>query len=332
MFAGTPLLNNKLPVTKTMDNSPDEDDNFYVVMFDHDPEEVALLRDGISLCSSVQLKKDERNFNDLSAIFIEVSVEVLQRVWESNNKSFDVCFDLLKAWQASHGPVLLSLHQLEFDFDADDWPSLPRLVGSSLSPGVPHLQAQFQQLTVGRSNDSCIDDRSLSGMSEEWSFCEDTSVDAKDILSDIEDNWIEVNMNGDHDSNSQLKDNAFSRPSFRDILLSSITSSQSSNKRCRSENDTHSSKKKTLWRPKIVCVHVPRRHSDVMYMDSAAMKDAHAWDYIDDDDEIGYSNGYGSDSLTSKCFAQSALSNAWRIRNVVRQSNNQNLKVRRCKY
>lgn len=84
---------------------------------------------------------------------------------------------------------------------------------------------------------------------------------------------------------------------------------------------------------------------------AAGGADAPSWDctYEDDDNAEGYSAGYGFGGCypsskgcandyynppapNTKCFAQAALSNAFRVRNAVRQANNETVKVLRCKY
>ena len=263
---------NQISVHKSTPLEVVEGDDYQLAL-SHDPEEVSLLSSGFPLYqeySKVQLKADDRSFHDLSAVFLDVSVEVLQKIWESNNQSWDACFDVLKAWQASHGPVLISMTQLEFELDTEDWPSLPKLLRSSLLQSIPQLTSRMTRLTVAVS-----DNDSISGISEGWSFCDDLSRDDNDTHSDVGDSWVRVDSDEKVSASKSTSstEKKRSRPSFKDVLLTpSSTTTDNDKKRTRCESNISGDGQVKIWRPTVVCFHVPHQHCNIVYMNSTGMK------------------------------------------------------------
>lgn len=333
------------------------------------------------------MRPEHRDLTDLKSNFRHVSSEVLTRVWESNNQSWDVCFDVLNAWVASHGPVIVSVEQLEFMLDSQEWPNLPPLRTSVSAFVLPQLTARLTHLSLAQTNlggdfetsSIASANGSVNGTSDGWSFCEDVSEnednESDGLSSDIGEHWVQVHQvqgqgQGGRDEEVGLEEVGAAAPaparlSFRDILLtpspSSASSLRASHKRPRSSSGSSEleesasartgktgSAQMRVWRPKIVSVRLSsHQRCDVEYMDSLSVLNAPAWDHIYDEDEEDEDRGYGygcsyggrfsnttstSSNSSSKCFAQAALSNALRVRSAVRQGNNQNVKVLRCKY
>lgn len=254
--------------------------------------------------SKVQVKRDRRNLRDLSSSFPQVSIEVLTKLWENKEQSWNVCFDFLSSWLSNHGPQLLSMDQFEFTLSAEYWPSL---VPTS-SATIPQLSFRMSNIALSRSS------RSVGGNSsgsDSWSFCEEMSVDDlenDDIASDVGDGWVQVGENSGPPQRS-----------FRDVLLTPV--SRSPLIECRVTN-----KRPRAWQPQIVCTgQATRRRCDVQYMDSATSLTAHTSD--DDSDDESYDLLCGS-----KSFATAAMRNSLRFRVAVRQGGNQGVKVLRCKY
>ena len=322
----------------------------------YDPKEVIFLscqeqEDSATrgeVTSKVQCITDERNFCDLSGMFLDVSVEVLTQVWESNNQSWDACFDLLRSWQASHGPVLINMSQLKFDLLSEEWPSLPRLLRpclsgtSSVSMSVSSLSCGLTKLQLDKSCVYVSDEESVGGLStsDEWSFCDEVSRDEQDIHSDIGENWVQVHDDAQEKDDQAKKKSKKKILSFKDVLMlpsqeqdQDSLSPDSMKKRSRTDNTAHCGpSQKKPWRPSFVFVRVPHQHQNVVYMNSAVMKNALPWDYTDDEEE-GFGLGYGStQASTTKCFARTALTNSRRVRKAVLQNNNQHVKVLRCKF
>lgn len=266
-------------------------------------QEVTILTTQRPQDTKVTYQSDQRDLNDLRVIFVDVSPEVLEKIWDSTNRSWDACFDLLRAWQVSHGKVV-TISQLEFDLGKYNWPGLTSGVSSIISP--------MNSLMIVSDEE---------GLSDGWSLC--------DTHSDIDENWIDMGTQ----EGTDLHGTTEKRMSFKDALLKP---SSEDNKKKRGRNDDHvnepNQKIKKPWRPHIVVISVPNKKHGVVYMDSDVMKDALPWDYINEDEEL-MTAGYGCrEPVPTKLFATTALTNSRRVRKAVMQGNNQHVKVLRCKF
>jgi len=247
----------------------------------YDPFEIMLLSQSRRInhsTSKIQLQPDTRDLTLLHSAFKHVSEDVLTRIWESNNQSWDACFDLLSAWVSSHGPVLLSVDQLNFVLDAEQWPQLPHL---STSAAVPRpLQQVTTRLTLLSLSGSSSASVCSSGASDGWSFC--GMSDESESYSDMDDSWVDVSTE-QHTEQEEVESEVAVTPapsprlrSFLEVLttetpsqcpLDSAPDSRPASKRprCSGEN--------APWRPMIVCVPIPNSHKrrNVLYMDSEEM-------------------------------------------------------------
>jgi hypothetical protein len=270
--------------TRKISTSPEES-VFYKVTYD--PDEVCLLSQTSPFLrddTKVQVKPDRRDLADLSSNFRHhVSIEVLTRVWESNNQAWDACFDVLSAWLASHGPALVSLDQLDFLLDSQSWPCLP-----SPRSSLPQLTSRLALLALSRA--SSLSGSGSGSTSDGWSFC-GCSDDNDEGGSDAGEGWVQVDMlqvQGEETAPSvppAAASAAAPRRSFRDVLLLASPHSPSSSssppflppsKRPRSGSSEREQEQERgqgqgrVWRPQIVCVRLQarHRHRDVVYMDS----------------------------------------------------------------
>lgn len=324
----------------------------------YDPFEIMLLSQSSTIqhnTSKIQLQPDTRNLSLLHSAFKQVSEDVLTRIWESNNQSWDACFDLLSSWVASHGPVLVSVDQLSFVLDAEHWPRLPHLPrGTAVPRPLQQITTRLTLLSLSGSNNSSV---CSSGTSDGWSFC--GMSDENESCSDMDDSWVDVSTEqGRHMQYNQEQDEGdldecdvpvtvTQAPSPRArTFLEVLTAHAESSSQCPSAYPPGSPASKrprtrgagasSLCRPVIVCVPVPNSHKrrNVLYMDSEEMQNAPSWDrtYDDEEDEdnLDFSSGYGcwGAAASTKCFAQVALSNSLRARREIAQKSLRNQGVK----
>lgn len=256
----------------------------------YDPFEIMLLSQSPTIqhnTSKIQLQPDTRDLSLLHSAFKQVSEDVLTRVWESNNQSWDACFDLLSSWVASHGPVLVSVDQLSFVLDAEHWPRLPHLPrGAAVPRSLQQVATRLTLLSLSGSNNTSV---CSSGASDGWSFC--GMSDENESCSDMDDSWVDVSTEQEQEQDEdQVEDQVECEvpvmvtptPSPRArTFLEVLTTHAESSSQCPSAYPPDSPANKrprrsgevASWRPVIVCVPVPssRKRRNVIYMDSEEM-------------------------------------------------------------